>query len=187
MMTIFAFVAIPLHAILFRCVGGAWFPAAKWIVPFLHMALFYFSGVPWYLAVILAATRISTYFWPHGRWYDLHYLPDGYAREGIPLKFLEKIVCFIVPINLDHLRLGVCIFLSYLPGFTLLMLFIGGYDWWWNVLLGFRLTFLFSCAVLMAYVIGWFLHNHYGEQNPIRVAEIIHGACFGALGVILSI
>lgn len=124
------------------------------------------------LGLALAVTYLVWGVGPWGRWFDLGRLPDGFAREGIPMGWYESSVWYLSG-HSDHIAMFIR-HLNVLPGIILLSF----------MLRSPRLCLIvpvFSLAIVSAYELAWRLC----PTNPIFVAELLVGALWGVFILLL--
>ena len=102
-----------------------------------------------------------------GHWFDLGRLPDNYGRE--PPKGLERIIHEWAGGN-DHIALFLRHLIFALPALGLVSFGL----WSWVPL---ALTVPFAALIVGGYELGWRLT----PKQPIRTAELLTGALWGAL------
>lgn len=120
---------------------------------------------------IAAAWAIAYLLWgvpAWGRWFDLNRLPDGWARAGEEMTLFERWITELSAGN-DHLAM----FFRHLLVFPGLLLVSFGLWSWVPVLLAIP----FAALALGCYELGWRL----APKQPIRTAELLTGALWGAL------
>lgn len=123
--------------------------------------------------ITLAGLWCATYaFWrslAHGRWFDLHRLPDGYGRHGPPTIYERAVELF--SFESDHIALFIRHLLVF-PG--LLVIY-----WFTEEPIYLIAAVPFAFATVCAYELG-----HRYSSKPILIGELLSGAFFGILIVI---
>lgn len=173
-MTFFALaLLILIAAALNRARGDAsWMPS--WLP---GRALYYASAGIGIASLLFAEPRIAAAWaiaylaWgapAWGRWFDLNRLPDGWARAGENPSTFEHWITDLAAGH-DHIAMFLRQLLVF-PGLVIVSLGL----WSWVPVL---MTIPFAALALGCYELGWRL----SPKAPIRTAELLNGALWGAL------